>query len=99
VTNGLLLLIALLAGIKILLRKDGEFFLASVDVLLLGLSIFLAVTLRSLADPGPLAGAFIKGIVLFLGVKVVTIGSRRHARTIVFGMLAVLVAIIVGGMV
>lgn len=97
--DGLLLTIALLATVKILLRKDGEFFLASVDILLLGLSIFLAVTLLSLDEPGPLAGAFLKGIVLFIGVKVVTAGSRRQARAIVFGMLAVLAAIAVGGMV
>lgn len=96
-TDGLLLLIALLAGIKFLLRKDGEFFLASVDILLLGLSIFLAVTLRSFDVPGPLAGAFLKGIVLFLGIKVVSAHSRQQVRAIVVGMLAVLGVIVVGG--
>jgi UDP-GlcNAc:undecaprenyl-phosphate GlcNAc-1-phosphate transferase len=99
ITDGLLLLIALLAGVKIMMRQDGEFYLASIDILLLGLSIFLAVALRSFDATGPLAGAFIKGIVLFIGVKVVTVTSHRQSRAIVIGMLVVLGGIIVGGMV
>lgn len=96
-TDALLLLIALLAGLKVMLRQAGEFFFASIDFLLLGLSLFLAVTLRSLDAPEFFAGAFIKGIALFLGVKVVNVSSHRQARAIVLGLLVVLAGIIVGG--
>lgn len=97
VSDGLLVLIALLSFIKLALRQDGEFFLASVDFLLLGLSLFLAVTLPGFEATEHLAGAFLRGIVLFLGVKVVTVSSHRQARAIVFAMLAVLAGILVGG--
>lgn len=99
ISDGLLLLIGLLAGGRVMLRQNGEFFLASVDFLLLGLSLFFAVTLRSLDAPDYLAGAFIKGIVLFVGMKVVAVGSFWQARAIVFGMLAVLAGILFGGVV
>jgi hypothetical protein len=99
ITNGILLLIALIASLKIAMRQDGEFFLGSIDILLLGLSILFAVTLHSFDVSDPLAGAFIKGIVLFIGVKVVTVTSYRQARGIVLGMLVVFGGIIIGGVV
>jgi UDP-GlcNAc:undecaprenyl-phosphate GlcNAc-1-phosphate transferase len=76
---------------KFVFKAPGDFFISSVDYLVLGTSIFLAVIVAHYGVAQAFTAILFKGICLYLGVKVVsTCGSRKASDIMVFSMMTTL---------
>jgi UDP-GlcNAc:undecaprenyl-phosphate/decaprenyl-phosphate GlcNAc-1-phosphate transferase len=95
----LLIGMALLAALRFIFRRPGEFYLTSLDYLILGLSLFLAVVAPQTAGIINLTGVLVRGIILFIAIKVVTEQGKRPARLMAYAILGALLAMVVRGFV
>ena len=96
--NVLFAVIASLAAFKIAFRQDGEFFIATVDVLLLGMSIFLAVVFSEVHMLQIFSGALVRGVILFVAIKAVSAQNRTYATYVAYSLLGVALAATLAGM-
>jgi hypothetical protein len=93
----LLLGMAFLTMLRITFRRRGEFYLTSLDYLLLGVSLFLAVMVPQISGEIVLTGVLVRGIVFYSALKLVAIQGKQDARRIAFAILsAMLVMVVVG---
>ena len=92
----LLLGMGLVSWLRFTFRREGEFYLTSLDYLLLGLSIFLAVVAPQVTAIINLTGVLVRGIIFFVTLKVVT-QEKGQARFSAFVMLSALLAMVVVG--
>ena len=86
---------ALIVFLKMMFRKSGEFFLSTVDLLIMGISIVLSVIFYQTQDVFHFSGPFLKGVVLFLAIKVISANNRFQAGLAVSGVLGLLLVIAV----
>jgi hypothetical protein len=93
VVNALLVPLALLILLRNIFRRPGEFFLNTVDYLVIGVAIFFAIFLFQFDPDGYLSAALPKGVVLFLAVKLIAKHGRREASFAVGSLLAILLLI------
>jgi UDP-GlcNAc:undecaprenyl-phosphate/decaprenyl-phosphate GlcNAc-1-phosphate transferase len=71
---------AVCALTRYLFRRDNEFFLTSLDYLLLGLSLFLVVVAPQMTTFMSLSEVVVHGIILFIAIKVVAEQRKFNAR-------------------
>ena len=88
---------AVLALLRYLIRRTGEFFLTSLDYLLLGLSLFLVVVAPQVTRIINLSEVLIHGIILFIAIKVVAEQGRLQARIMAGTILGALLVMTVRG--
>ncbi|MEJ2700088.1 MAG: hypothetical protein P8Z70_10585, partial [Desulfuromonadales bacterium] len=74
--------------VKTFFRRHGEFYLVTIDFLLLGISIILFALFYEIPSMNFLSGPLVKGIMLFLAIKVVSTEGRREAEFMVYTVLA-----------
>jgi UDP-GlcNAc:undecaprenyl-phosphate GlcNAc-1-phosphate transferase len=96
-SDGLLFALVSVGALRMLFRRPAEFFLTSVDYLFLSVSVFLAVVVPQVDPSHRVTGILARGIVLFVGLKIVAKRGEIHSKILVYGMLAVLAAIVVEG--
>jgi UDP-GlcNAc:undecaprenyl-phosphate GlcNAc-1-phosphate transferase len=70
-SNLIFLAMAVLGGLKLLFRKDGDFFISTVDILIMGLLAFLSIVFHQLAVSFDLSLTLLKGAALYFALKVV----------------------------
>ena len=88
ISDVIFLLAGLLVAFKAFFRRPGEFFLTTIDFLLLGISIVLAGLFFKIPFLNFLLGPFLKGIVLFLAIKTISTEGKREAGIMVCAVLA-----------
>lgn len=96
-SNFLLAGLSALVLLRFIFRGDGEHILSSVDFLILGVAAFVTLVSSQVFIGHEIPDAVIKGIILFLAIKVSIRDSRQPARLMVFGVLTALTCIIVKG--
>lgn len=88
---------ALVVG-KLFFKASGDFFISTADFLVLGTSLFFSVIVSHYGVSLPLTGILFKGILLYLGVKIVaTYGSPIVSNTMVYAMMVALLVVSVRG--
>ncbi len=97
VSDCVLLALVSVIALRLLFRRPAEFFLTSVDYLFLGVSVFLAVVAPQVDPSHRMTGVLARGIVLFMGLKIAASKGVGQSKVLVYGMLAVLAAIVVEG--
>ncbi len=85
--------LAVLIGLRLVFHRQGEFFLNTVDFLVIGMAIFFAIFLPQIDARGTFTSALPKGIAIFLAVKIVAMRGRRAASVAVGSLLAILLVI------
>jgi UDP-GlcNAc:undecaprenyl-phosphate GlcNAc-1-phosphate transferase len=75
-SDQIFLIMAVIGGLKLFFRKDGDFFISTVDILIMGMLTFLAIVFHQLAVSSDLSLILIKGVVLYFALKVV-VGRYR----------------------
>ncbi len=80
-----------------LFRRGNRFYLASVDYLLLAVTILLTVVFATNEGLGHLSQPFIGAVIMFVGIKVVSFYDQRYTIWIVYPVLAVLAIITLRG--
>jgi UDP-GlcNAc:undecaprenyl-phosphate GlcNAc-1-phosphate transferase len=88
---------ALLTVLRFSFRKQGEFYLTSLDYLLLGLSIFLAVVAPQVSGIVNLTGVLVRGIILFTAFKVIAVQEKQATRLMAWAILGTLLVMGVRG--
>ncbi len=89
--------VAVIVGFKILFRKDGDFFVSSVDILVLGISIFLAAFFYHVHPMPDIALPLVQSFVLYLGLRVSVNRDAIHGRLATCGMLTTMVTLTLRG--
>lgn len=87
-------------GIVVLLavfRRGNRFFLNSVDYLLLAVTILLLVVFSTHAKMQHFSQPFLNAVILFVGIKAVSLYGKRYTRLTVYPILAVLTIIALRG--
>lgn len=94
-----LLFLAVLALVLLLgvFRRGNRFYLASIDYLLLAVSILLAVVFETHERLSHLSQPFIGAVILFVGIKVVSFFGQRYTLWIVYPVMTVLAVITLRG--
>ncbi|MBE0504508.1 MAG: undecaprenyl/decaprenyl-phosphate alpha-N-acetylglucosaminyl 1-phosphate transferase [Desulfuromonadales bacterium] len=77
-SNLIFLVMAVIGGLKLFFRKDGDFFVSTVDILIIGLLTFLSIIFHQLSVSFDLALTLLKGVVLYVALKVVLGRYRRR---------------------
>lgn len=72
VSNLIFIVMAVIGGLKLFFRKDGDFFISTVDILIMGLLTFLSIIFHQLSVSFDLALTLLKGAVLYFALKVVS---------------------------
>ena len=75
-SNLIFLAMSVLGGVKLIFRKNGDFFVSTVDILLMGLLIFLSIAFYQLSVSFDLSLTLFKGVVMYVALKVVA--GRYH---------------------
>jgi hypothetical protein len=88
---------AVFALLRYMFRRKGEFFLTSIDYLLLGLSLFLVVVAPQVTTFINLNEVLVHGIILFIAMKMIAEQGKLHARTMAGTVLGALLVIAVRG--
>lgn len=78
-------------------RLGNRFFLDSVDYLLLALTVLLLVVFSTNPSLQSYAQPFLSAVILFVGIKAVSLYSKRYTRLTVYPVLAVLLVITLRG--
>ncbi|RMG54566.1 MAG: undecaprenyl/decaprenyl-phosphate alpha-N-acetylglucosaminyl 1-phosphate transferase [Gammaproteobacteria bacterium] len=87
-----------LVVVKIVFKRDEELFLSTpFDFLILAMSLSLVMVSPELTIAYNLPWLIGKAVVLFLGLKVVAVGTRASAQQVCTAMLAAMVFVIVRG--
>jgi UDP-GlcNAc:undecaprenyl-phosphate GlcNAc-1-phosphate transferase len=71
VSNLIFMAMAVFGGLKLFFRKDGDFFTSTVDILIMGLLIFLSIVFYQMSVSFDLSLTLLKGVVLYFALKVV----------------------------
>ncbi|PLX92797.1 MAG: hypothetical protein C0621_08820 [Desulfuromonas sp.] len=79
-------LMALLIFLRATFRHDGDFFFSSLDILLLGSSLVLMIIPEEFSSLYWSQGTTLKGILLFLGVKVLISLQPKFSLVVVAGV-------------
>ena len=88
-------------GVVLLLavfRQGNRFFLDSVDYLLLALTILLSVVFSTHPSLEHFSQPFLSAVILFVGIKAVSLYGKRYTRLTVYPVLAVLAIMAVRGL-
>lgn len=93
----LLLGMVFLTLLRFAFRKPGEFYLTSLDYLLLGLTLFLAVVAPQMTGVINLTGVLVRGIILFTAFKVIAVRKKQATRLMAWAILGVLLVMAVRG--
>jgi UDP-GlcNAc:undecaprenyl-phosphate/decaprenyl-phosphate GlcNAc-1-phosphate transferase len=93
----LLIGMALMTALRFIFRRPGEFYLTSLDYLLLGLTLFLAVVAPQITGVINLTGVLVRGIILFIAIKMVAEQGKRPARLMAYSILGALLVMTVRG--
>jgi UDP-GlcNAc:undecaprenyl-phosphate GlcNAc-1-phosphate transferase len=93
----LLLGMVFLTVLRFTFRRPGEFYLTSLDYLLLGLTVFLAVVAPQMTGVINLTGVLVRGIILFIAFKVMAEQGKQAARFMAWAILCVLLVMAVRG--
>ncbi len=93
INNLLFFPLTLLIVLRIVFYRPGDFFLNTVDILILGMAIFFAIFLPQVDTAGGFSAALPKGIILFLAIKIIAIRGKRPASLAVGSLLAILLVI------
>jgi UDP-GlcNAc:undecaprenyl-phosphate GlcNAc-1-phosphate transferase len=96
-SNSLLAVMGALVLLRFIFRKSKEHLLTSVDYLIIGMGTFFILVSSQITIDPEVPTSVVKGIILFLALKVATTGGPKPARIVVGGVLATLVGIIVKG--
>ncbi len=88
VSDILFSVIGCLVLLKTFFRQDGDFYLSTIDFLLLGISIILAALFFEIPSMNFLLTPFLKGVTLFLAIKVVSNQGAKEAGVMVFTVLS-----------
>jgi UDP-GlcNAc:undecaprenyl-phosphate/decaprenyl-phosphate GlcNAc-1-phosphate transferase len=91
--SGMVVLIVL----RFIFRRPGEFYLTSLDYLLLGLTIFLAVVTPQMTLFINLTGVLVRGIILFIALKVATEKGTRAPRLVALAIMGTLLVMTARG--
>jgi UDP-GlcNAc:undecaprenyl-phosphate GlcNAc-1-phosphate transferase len=75
-SNLLFLAMAVLGGLKLLFRKGGDFFISTVDILIMGMLTFLSIIFNQMSVSFDLSLTLLKGVILYFALKVVA--GRYH---------------------
>jgi hypothetical protein len=79
---------------KFFFKATGDFFISTADFLVLGTSIFLSIIVSHYGVELASTSILLKGILLYLGVKVVTTyGSLRASNIMVYSMMTTLLIV------
>ncbi len=97
--DSLVLGLALFSVLKILFRNPGEFFLSSIDFLVLGTTLLLAIFFYHLQNLPDLGGTLLRGLVFYHAIKVVAARGRPGSRILVASMLVALLTVTLRGLV
>jgi UDP-GlcNAc:undecaprenyl-phosphate GlcNAc-1-phosphate transferase len=97
--DGLLLVMALLVGLKLLFRRINEFFLGTADFLALALMIFLVIAAQQPRLLGiSLGGPMVRAILLMLAARTISSRGPAFRRLLINGSLVVLAVLAVAGL-
>lgn len=93
------LFVAVMGGVVLLavFRQGNRFFLDSVDYLLLALSVLLSVVFATNPRLEHFSQPFLSAVVLFVGIKAVSLYGKRYTRLTVYPVLVVLAVITLRG--
>jgi UDP-GlcNAc:undecaprenyl-phosphate GlcNAc-1-phosphate transferase len=94
----ILISLCALVVLRLVFRDPRESILASIDYLIIGISLFFMVVAPSIFGNVEIPDILFKGLVLFLALKVSVLRGRTQARVLFSSVLGVLVTIIVRGM-
>lgn len=90
----LLLGMGMLTFLRFFFRRVGEFYLTSLDYLLVGLTLFLALVAPQLTGFVNLQGTLVRGILFFVALKVIVVEGKVPARRMSFAILGVLLVMV-----
>ena len=93
----LLLGLSLLMLLRLFFRRMGDFYLTSIDYLLLGVSLFLAMVTPQITDQIVLTGVLVRGIIFYAALKVIAAKGERPARRMSFAILGAMLLMVVFG--
>ncbi|MFA7537317.1 MAG: MraY family glycosyltransferase [Desulfuromonadales bacterium] len=96
--NLLSIALAILVVLRLLLRRPGTLFLSTPDYLILGLNILFAVFISQSVHDGMLPWVLVKGVVLYLAIKLVMVDPRPRVRTLAWFLLGFVGVMIVRGL-
>jgi UDP-GlcNAc:undecaprenyl-phosphate GlcNAc-1-phosphate transferase len=88
--DSLLIGMGVLALIRFVFRRAGEFYLASLDYLLVGVTLILFLVAPELQGGGSVKGVLVRGVVLFVSLKVIALRGYAPVRRVSFAILGVL---------
>lgn len=71
VSNLVFIVMAIIGGLKLFFRKDGDFFISTVDILIMGLLTFLSIIFHQLSVSFDLSLTLLKGVALYFSLKMV----------------------------
>jgi len=96
-SNVLLACMGALVLLRFIFRKPKEHLISSVDHLIIGLGTFVILVSSQISINADLPVIVVKGIILYLALKVATSGGPKPARLVVGGVLTALLGIIFKG--
>jgi UDP-GlcNAc:undecaprenyl-phosphate GlcNAc-1-phosphate transferase len=88
--DSILLGMGVLALFRFIFRRGGEFYLASLDYLLVGVTLFLFIVTPELSGIFNVKGVLVRGIILFISLKVIALQGYAPLRRAGFAILGVL---------
>ncbi|MDD2335480.1 MAG: MraY family glycosyltransferase [Geobacteraceae bacterium] len=86
-----------LVGLHLLFREPGEHFLSGLDYLVIGISALIMIIAWQLSPTPTLTLSILKGLNIYLALKVVMIKGKMPAQVILGSVLTVLMVIVVRG--
>jgi UDP-GlcNAc:undecaprenyl-phosphate GlcNAc-1-phosphate transferase len=93
-TDFIFVIVAAIVVGKFFFKATGDFFISTADFLVLGTSIFLSIIVSHYGVELASTSILLKGILLYLGVKVVTTyGSLRASNIMVYSMMTTLLIV------
>ncbi len=96
--DGLIAVVAVLALLKVAFRKPGEFFLSTVDFLLLSICTFIAVASQNNAFGFNLIGPLFRFVLLMSAVRTVLSSNQGSQRTLHLAVMVFLAFVVVLGL-
>lgn len=94
--NFLYVAMSLLVALRFFLRRPGELFLTTIDYLVLG-STGLLFALNCMGGAESIIALMIKGIILYMALKIVTLWGSRPRAIVLYSMLVVQFIMVIRG--
>ncbi|MDW7646353.1 MAG: MraY family glycosyltransferase [Desulfuromonadales bacterium] len=91
------ILLGCMVFMKVIFRFEGEFFISTPDMLILGISIFFGFYSFHYSQHALVSPVFLKGTIFLLAIKAIGFKKKRRNRIAVYSCLAVLLVITLKG--